>query len=877
MNAARWKQVKPILESALEVEGETRKAFLDRVCENASLRAEVDSLLASHDKAGTGALSPGAPLLRDEEEELRFRLPAGKRVGAYEILEEIAQGGMGAVYRAVRADGQYKQHVAVKIVRADLSAELTAARFRNEQQILASLDHPNIAKILDGGTTVEGLPYFVMELIEGLPITEYCDRNRLTIDERLKLFRTVCSAVNYAHQHLVIHRDIKPGNILITSEGVPKLLDFGIAKMLDSQSMGENTTLTAAGFWLMTPQYASPEQLRGEIISTASDVYSLGLILYQLLAGHTAYRFKGRMPHDIARMVMETDPEKPSTAVDRAEEGGNAEQAQQPNTPELLGNARGESTEKLRRRLSGDLDNIVMKAIRKQPSDRYTSVDQLSEDVRRHLAGLPVLARKDTFGYRASKFIVRHKTGVTAAAAVALALLTAMAVTVREARIARAERARAERRFNDVRALAHSLMFEIHDGISNLPGSTPVRQLLVSKALRYLDSLSQEAGGDAALQRELAAAYDRVGDLQWSVDYANQGDSVGSLQSYRKALAIRESLAGAEPENRDIQMELADEYFRLANPLEAAGDFPGTLAILRKVPPIIEKLAAGSDDPKILDRQGGSYFFLARTLNEMGDPTAALDNYRRAEAIHSRIKVNDASKEALFKTHAAGDHAGIAESLMWLGDLSEATKIQVEAVQSLEHLSQSNPTNTALREFLANSYGLLGTIWKKRGDQNAALEYHRKEHQIFTELLSIDPANSLARANFAFSDDNLGEALVAHGDINGGLQRIREGLATFEGMVAHGAKDRYVSSGIAVCYGGLGMAYLRLASDRKLSTEERLKQWNEARGWYAKSSEIWTGKNKRGTLEFSERESAEAAAEGIAKCDAALQRLGAAN
>jgi serine/threonine protein kinase len=311
---------------------------------------------------------------------------------------------------------------------------------------------------------------------------------------------------------------------LINAEGVPKLLDFGIAKILDPDVRPENATLTAAGRWLMTPEYASPEQLRGEAITTATDVYALGLVLYQLFARRQAYRLESHMPHEMARAVIESEPEKPSAAIRRV-------------GPELVGRWRGDSPEKWQRRLAGDLDNIVMKAIRKEPRERYSSVDQLSEDLWRHLEGLPVTARKSTVGYRCRKFVSRHKAGVTAAALVLLSLVSGIAVTLREARIARANENRAEK--PDVRKLANSLIFEIHDSIKDLAGGTPTRKLLVERALEYLDSLAREAGGDRSLQLELASAYGRVGDVQGSADYANLGDTPGALASYRKGWQSR--------------------------------------------------------------------------------------------------------------------------------------------------------------------------------------------------------------------------------------------------------------------------------------------------------------------------------------------------
>lgn len=426
MTPEQWQAIRPILESALELDPDSRASYLDSACADSFLRQEVESLLASHEQAGPQVMAPGAAPIFDDEPEPQADWLKGKRIGAYEILEEVAVGGMGAVYRAARADGQYRQQVALKIVRADLGSGPAANRFRNERQILASLDHPNIAKILDGGATAEGLPYLVMEFVDGLPITAYCDQHKLTVDGRLEVFRTVCSAAHYAHKRQVIHRDIKPSNILITSEGVPKLVDFGIAKILDPSLLSESAALTTGGEWLMTPEYASPEQFRGEAITAATDVYSLGLVLYELLTGHRAHRFPSRMPHEMARAVLQTDPEKPSTVIRRKEGSGEI-----PLTEDLVSGLRGDSPDKLRRRLTGDVDNIVLKAIRKEPRERYASADQLSEDIRRYLEGLPILARKATVAYRGRKYIRRHKVGVAGAAIIFVSLIGNMALTLR--------------------------------------------------------------------------------------------------------------------------------------------------------------------------------------------------------------------------------------------------------------------------------------------------------------------------------------------------------------------------------------------------------------------------------------------------------------
>jgi len=315
VKADRWQQVRAVLEEAMGTPSERRTTYLDKKCAgDTELRSEVDSLLHSHEQAGDEFLnSPAVDLRHFASDNEKKKVHLGRRIGVYRIEEEIGQGGMGEVYRAVRADGQYDKQVAIKLVRIGLDTPYLIERFRHERQILASLDHPNIARLHDGGTTEDGIPYLVMELIEGTPIDQYCSQHNLAITDRLHLFRQVCAAVQYAHQRLVIHRDIKPSNILVTEGGTPKLLDFGIAKIVDPMGTAETTL-----FRPMTPEYASPEQVRGEPITTATDVYSLGVVLYKLLTGKSPYPQTTRTPLEYARSICETEPARPSTAVLRA-------------------------------------------------------------------------------------------------------------------------------------------------------------------------------------------------------------------------------------------------------------------------------------------------------------------------------------------------------------------------------------------------------------------------------------------------------------------------------------------------------------------------------------------------------------------------------
>lgn len=442
MNKDQWQQIEKIFYAAMELPRDEHEAFVSQSCAgDEELLREVQALLAANQDAESfldspvnmpphsGTFSPTL-VMPHPTANAGAAAESGVRIGPYRLIREIGRGGMGAVWLAERDDGQFYQQVAIKLLHAGGENEEVIRRFRHERQILASLDHPNIARLLDGGTTEDGRPYFVMEYIEGLPIDEYCRQHQLSVDDRLKLFRQVCAAVHYAHQNLVIHRDLKPSNIAVTEDGTPKLLDFGIAKLIQPDLSRSYDTLS--GVTPMTPAYASPEQVRGEKLTTASDVYSLGVVLYELLTGRSPYRLQAHGFGELLQAIIQQEPERPSTAITRAD-------GTPPTNPVTI-----EPTEKLRRRLSGDIDSIVLMALRKEAPARYGSVEQFSEDLRRYLEGLPTVARRGTFGYRALKYVRRNKVPVAAAALILLSLLGGIGATMRQANIARAAQVRAE-------------------------------------------------------------------------------------------------------------------------------------------------------------------------------------------------------------------------------------------------------------------------------------------------------------------------------------------------------------------------------------------------------------------------------------------------
>jgi non-specific serine/threonine protein kinase/serine/threonine-protein kinase len=825
MTPERWKHVKQALATALELAPAERMVYLQNsYAADASLRADIEPLLASEQRLkekflDRADLAAAVATVASPDENFWV----GRRVGPYSVVEQIGSGGMGEVYRAVRADDQYEKVVALKFVRAGQYSSDVLTRFKKERQILAGIDHPNLAKLLDGGTSDEGMPYFVMELIDGQPITQYCNDHELSIRERLKLFLQVCAAVHYAHQRLIIHRDIKPGNILVTADGIPKLLDFGIAKIVESGENDGMSDATLTGFRILTPRYASPEQIKGEAMTIATDVYSLGVVLYEVLTGRSPYEFVNGSTTEFAQEVCKKEPQKPSLAVLRSP----GERDRSPAERSVL---REISAEKRSKQLRGDIDNIVLMALRKEPSRRYASANDLREDIRRHLENIPVRARNDSVWYRTTKFAIRHKAAVAASIFVVLAMMTALIITLHEARVARIERARAERRFNDVRKLANSLMFEVHDSIRDLPGTLPARKLLINRALEYLDSLSQEASGDTTLQRELASAYDRVGDLLGYTGAANLGDYAGALQSYEKALSIRESSAAAHPDDRQMQLELLNDYFRLSFALQDTGAFAKALTHLQKGSTLAQRSADAHHEPIFKDFLAGFYWQTANVLMQSGDYRNALEKYRQGASIREALMENG-NATSLVRTHLAADYIGLGKAMSAIGDLNGAVQYSRKGAEILEQLSSSDPNNATLQEYLGEAYDRVAAILLKRNELDQCLTYYIKGLKVFAKLSSADPANSLARDNAGLMEVGIGDALIQESKISAALPHIRNAITNFE-KVEH--KNRYQVVGQASAYDAMARAMFVLAG-QDISISQKVEHLQRSKFWYEKS------------------------------------------
>jgi serine/threonine protein kinase len=814
-----------LVEDAFELEGAQRTTFLAQACgDDLELRAEVEALLHEEGRAAklmsTPAAEFGAELLRDET--TIGELSTGEMLGDYRIISMLGEGGMGEVYLA--DDTHFGRQVAIKLIKQGFGTKEFVRHFRQEERILAALNHPNIARLYGGAVTQKGLPYFVMEYVEGIPLEAYSAQHGLNMRERLGLFRKVCAAVSYAHQNLVIHRDLKPANIRVTAEGEPKLLDFGIARLLDpGTAETDNKTVTTTR--AMTPNYASPEQRRGDRMTTASDVYSLGVVLYELLAG-----------------------QKPGVRKD-----GEAEL----------------------QKLDADLDNIVGKALKTEPERRYASVGQFSEDIRRYLERLPVIARKDTFTYRTSKFVGRHKIGLTVAASVALLLIGATIVATWEAHRANQQRVLAERRFEQVRRLADSLMFEIHDSVKDLAGSTPTRRLIVSRALEYLDSLAHDANDNSALQRELATAYEKIGDIQGNPYSANIGDTNGALTSYRKALQIRENFPPAAI-TTDTQMELGRSYRALGDIMDQKGDVGQTISDYRRSLQIFTQLAASEPkNPAVQDELARAYETLADGLGRTANADAEiLANYKKSLAICEELLGQDSSKTKRKRA--------VAINLMKIGGASdphqpEAIAAYRKGVAILEFLAAADPDNGRARREVGWGYDRLGTTQVAAADYAGAVESLQKALTIREKFSAADPQNAQASFDLAVGHVDLAEALTAKGDPPRAVEVAQKGIVILSSLLTADPTNVIYSRNLAICEEKLGDACASSGADKNAPTAERIRAWSDARETYKKAGQIFSDLRDHGTLPPADAALPQKLATRTSDCQQAIKQLTPAN
>lgn len=741
MDPARWERIQQVFAAAVVLPVAEQQSYVRGVAEDAELRDEVLALLeASAGRGRLDSIADGLGVLAGGD-SLEAVAPPPRRVGPYAVVQAIAHGGMGSVYLAERADGQLRYRVALKLLRRDLDAEELRQRFLAERQILARINHPNIARLLDGGITEEGRPYFVMEYVEGLPLDQYCDASRLAVAQRLELFRTVCAAVQHAHRNLVVHRDLKSANILVAVDGTVKLLDFGIAKVLDPEAFPETAVRTRTGLRLITPEYASPEQLRGEPVTTASDVYQLGLLLYELLTGCRPRLLEPSPATSSAAPAMTRDVEKPSSVVVGGAKAVTPALGEQAPDPVAIAQARGTTPQRLRRQLAGDLDNIVLRSLREEPERRYASVEQLAEDVRRHLVGLPILARPETFGYLATKFVRRHRAGVAASVAIAVLLVAfGVGMALQAKRVAR-ERDRAQQVSDLLLDLFRSASPEVSRG-----DTITVVQVLDRGAERVRSSLGHEPALQATMLGVIADAYRDLGQLAPAAALA------------KEALALRLASLGPNHHETIRNVQSLAEIFNLTGQQDSG-------------------LAYAEWALELGRRQfGRRSLFVGEALQ-----TYSFALQQKANLSRARPALEEAV--GIFRAHGDSGRARLASALVnlaWMdqnrGNLDSAEARMRESIAIRRAVLEPDHPD------LANSLSNLADLLLRKGNVTEA-------EQVVSQALTIEQKiYPRGHTRIAASLALQAKILASKGDLNGAEQRYREALAAFRGTYG----DRHV-------------------------------------------------------------------------------------
>jgi eukaryotic-like serine/threonine-protein kinase len=779
-DSAPWQRLEALFDEAVTLTAGDRAVFLEAL--EPPVRERLEALLAADARAAgflqdsADAYLPDLAGARDADAEPPGALQPGRQVGPYRIEREIGRGGMGWVFLAHRADGAFEQRVALKVVRAGIDDEELVGRFLQERQILAGLEHPNIARLVDGGLIADGRPFFAMEYVEGEPITASCDARRLGLDRRLDLFLSVCDAVRYAHQRLVVHRDLKPSNTLVAPDGRVKLLDFGIATLLQDEAGAPMAD--RAGWRILTPDYAAPEQVRGEPVTTATDVYALGVLLYELLAGRRPWRLRGLPPAEIEDVVCDRAPERPSDAAGRTplEPGGPG--AAPPVTPEEIALARGTRPEVLRRRLRGDLDAIVLHALEKDPARRYPSVDALVDDLSRYRRGLPVRARPDTTPYRARRFVARHAMGLAASVLVLLSLVGGLVGTAWQARVASREAAKAR----EVAAFLTSLFAVAHPGESR-GASITARELVDRGAARISSDLAGQPAIQAELLNVVGIIYRELGlwedaeghlaralELRRGLHRGDHAEVADTLNALANVLIERGELARADPIVGEVvsmrRRLFGDRHPAVADALSHAG-------ALRQRQGRLDEAIAAAREALAIDRQvhGSQHAAVAADLNNLGVNLNFAGDYAGAEAAH---------REALAIRQVVLDegHPDVATSLgnlavvlSQLGRNDEAERLEREVLAIRTRVyGERHP-------WVALSLNNLATRLASLGRYEEAEDMHRHAFAIRYEVLGPGHPDTLASLN------NTAVAAYRRGDLAAAETAFREAFeASSEGF-----------------------------------------------------------------------------------------------
>ena len=767
--ADNYEKVRILFAAAFDLAPEKRAEFLQLTDEAETVVNEVKSLLDSCAEAGEFLNDVSAADSVRDSLERRDRF-IGQTIDKYRIEREIGRGGMGVVFLATRED--FQQQTALKIIKRGMDSDAILERFRREREILAALNHPFIARLLDGGTTNEGLPYFVLELVEGLPLDEYCKTNNLPETEKLQLFRKICEALIFAHQKLIVHRDLKPSNILVTADGTPKLLDFGIAKLLDSTAEETQTNMR-----VLTPKYASPEQMRGETIDTRTDVYSLGVILSEIL--------------DVPDLKLRTQNLKTAPT----------------------------------RRLNSDLRNILAVSLREDAARRYGSVEKFSEDIRRYLNGLPVSARRDTFSYRAAKFFKRNRLAAAVSVLFVLTMLVGITATFWQARKAEQERAIAERRLENLRKMSDSFTTEIHGAIENLPGSLPARRMLMRHAVEQLDALAAESDANPILRDELAQAYLNSTNLpdmplsekdatlrkeieiyrrlaaenpsnihyreEAALGYASLGDItkvrgslVGALENYRTSVEILEKIVESEPQSVEHRVNLADALSNTSNIYNLEGDLENAVRLssqtaaaieeIRKINPLEPELTA-------LDNQLKIQVSIEQT--NAGNYEPAINSLQKLRGEYEKQLAGNANDTRInYYLWVINRRLGVTFDKG--GDSQNALKYMRISLSIIENLLAGSPQDFGYHRNSAATQILDGEMLIRQKQTAAALDHFRRAVELSDFVLENDIENSEAKTDLARAESDIGNALVLTGKKREGADYLQKAYSSLQELFA---------------------------------------------------------------------------------------------
>jgi len=873
----RWTKVGEIFDAALALPAERRADYLRDSCGgDRELETDVRSLLASHDAAGEflepakaglampGATAAGAPLPGTPA--------AGQMIGSWKIIRPLAEGGMGIVYLVERQDGQYQQRGALKFIRHGLATEDMVRRFKRERQILATLDHPNMARLLDGGTTPEGLPWLVMEYVEGVPLYQWCSDHAPTLRDRLRLFITLCGSVEAAHRRLILHRDIKPGNVLVSSDGAPRLLDFGVAKIFSPDGIAPESELTTLQAPL-TPEYASPEQLRGDMVSTSSDVYSLGVLLYELITGARPYPTRSEGQAELLRTVLEKDPVRPSTAVAGTSAGTGriaAAPAKEATTRGLPSPPAGGAAA-LGRALSGDLDNIVLKALSKETTRRYGSVDALASDLRRYLDGRPVEARPSTWRYRTSKFVRRNRAGVVMGSVALLAILVGATFALWNAARARHDRAVAEKRLRDVTAMASTVLWDVNEGLATIPGTTPLREQVVDMTTKYLNEIAAEGVQDTALVRTLADAFDKLGTVQGYEWSANVGRTQEGYRSLKKAYELREQLHRANPAHEEYKLDLCISATKLCNFDRDHGRVDEAVALSRESVELMAELRAEHPDsrrykintPRLLHNDG-------LTLIEAGKIDEGIAQIQRGVVEFQALADWEPNDPAHRKAVAQGS-TGLAEALVLKPGTTDSALVVLDRVQAiLEPLVRESPDDLELNRRLGAVHFDRGRILLLRShDVPGALREAGASAAITGNATRKDPGNEDFVVSDLIARSFQGSVLAAAGQLDRAESELKDVLPRLERLAKADTTDvRFPQQLVEVQY---GMGLVEMARAKAASGTVAAAHWKRAREWLLGARRDADRLLAKGSYSWMlGREQSEVIDSALAECEGAL-------